>query len=47
VESVMDTRRRLFLRIDLRGMPAGMTTTSAPVRVFSRPSSLGRYPVIF
>lgn len=29
----------------IRGMPAGMTTTSAPVRASLRPSSLGRYPL--
>ena len=33
--------------LDLRGIPAGMTTTSAPVRAFLRPSSLGRKPEIF
>jgi hypothetical protein len=28
--------------VHVRGMPAGMTTMSAPVRAFFRPSSLGR-----
>lgn len=36
-----------FLGLYLRGIPAGMTTTSAPVRAFLRPSSLGRKPEIF
>lgn len=36
-----------FLDLYLRGIPAGMTTTSAPVRAFLRPSSLGRKPEIF
>lgn len=29
-----------------RGMPAGMTTMSAPVKAFFMPSSAGRYPSI-
>ena len=40
----------LTLKVDcengLRGMPAGMTKMSAPVRAFLRPSSLGRKPSI-
>lgn len=29
---------------NVRGSPAGITTMSQPVRAFSSPSSLGRYP---
>lgn len=31
----------------VRGIPAGITTTSAPVRACFNPSSFGRYPEIF
>lgn len=33
--------------VNVRGMPAGMTTMSAPVKAFFMPSSFGRKPSIF
>jgi len=36
-----------MMAVGLRGMPAGMTTMSAPVNAFLRPSSAGRKPSIW
>ena len=35
------------MRRHARGMPAGITTISAPVNAFFSPSLAGRYPVTF
>jgi len=43
----IEDSRRLALTPGLRGTPAGMTTISAPARVFFKPSLGGRYPSTF
>ena len=37
----------MYVYMHLRGMPAGMTIMSAPVKAFFMPSSLGRKPSTF